>query len=1058
MTKKDKKIKKIPYFLLMVVALCFTLFCGTLMPITPVYAYSEQPSSITNSTNLNFSYNGNTTSIYTSPTGWTKGLSNNETTSGVINLSHYNDSFNLPSDQMPSKILGADDHVLMLNSKTSSSAYKPAVQYYTNASDFALNAYSSYKIKVYTQVTSGAMASIYVDGLEEELSFENINYENASEWTAYTFYITTGFEKQNIKLQLWLGSKPNYTSTGAVFFDNIEFTQISKNEIDTTAPRTKLVNLDKSTLLGGVNADFETNSLADWTSLEAMSTNSYAEIVNLSNSNESDAKGIPYVGTDLSKNNNYAFVLYTKNDAKSYIGYKSQDISLNMYDIVKITINAKTADLDGSAYVKIVENDVKDFNGNVVDAITPNEQTITLSSNSGNKFLNDYTTCTFYLKGRSLYNTSYNIQLWLGSKDSPASGLVAFDNITTENISYEDYSSASTSSTAVKMAFDSDPTTYNISNSAFNDVKKSEKNLTYPLIPNNWTHTAKDEKDIIFGVVNTNDTIYNPSDFAGFANPGNPNGFGSTATDTNNILVMQNVDTTYQSVKSSSFSIDSNSYYKLSFSYKVLETASDVNVFNVYINDENNNTLYANERIANTDGVWKNYVVYINTKAYKNTLNLVLSLGTQDNMAKGIAYIDNVVLVKDENMTDSQYEEIAKENNVLDFEQGNFNLVKYDKNGIYTPLRYTEKLESDSQTSGLANGFGGIIDADNQEDAYEIEKSPNSDSALTYLMVLQTMNKATYSLTAKDSLSLSSDTYHKFSIDVKTQGLTSGLDYDKKYGATFALSGLDEKLEGIVAENWTTYTIYVASTSSVTVNVQFALVSLDDATCGNAFFDNFNYEVIDKETYNLAKLNALDDGTNLFIGNTDSSEDETDNTSKANLEYIWYVIPTLILAVALIVALVAYLMKKVNIKKWEKRKINEYDRDKTVHRDVIRAEAEKRRDASVKELKASVAELEKEKEHIENVHQEQLKASRSNRAKGISKATEREFKQYAKLHTAIENRIATVNKQIDKMNTAEYLLSVQHKIMLEKAKQERIAKEKAYEKEKQEKKAKKNKK
>ena len=76
----------------------------------------------------------------------------------------------------------------------------------------------------------------------------------------------------------------------------------------------------------------------------------------------------------------------------------------------------------------------------------------------------------------------------------------------------------------------------------------------------------------------------------------------------------------------------------------------------------------------------------------------------------------------------------------------------------------------------------------------------------------------------------------------------------------------------------------------------------------------------------------------------------------------------------------------------------------------------------------------------------------------IKKSDEKEFKQYAKLHTALENRIANVNKQIEKMNTAEYLLSVQHKIMLEKAKAERLAKEKAYEKDKKEKKTAKTKK
>lgn len=1060
MTKKVKKIRKLPFVILAAVALCFTFMMGVLFTNVPVFAYSEQPSSVTSSTNLNFAYNGNQTTIYTNPTGWTKGLTTN-TTCGVINLKNFNDSYKLTVDQMPSKIEGADDHVLMLNPKSDASSI-PNRQYYASASDFALSAYSHYKIKVYTKVNMNAYSSIYVTGLDKDLSYERINYNDASEWRDYTFYISTGFEKQNIKLQLWLGSKES-ESDGAVFFDNIEFTQISENEINDTKPRTKYVNLDKSTLIPDINADFEVNNLVDWTRINAMKVDTFASLINLSNNNESIAKDITYVGTDLSRNNERAFVLYTKNDTKSYIGYKSKAINLKMYDIVKVSVNVKTANLNGSAYVKIVENDVLNSAGKKIEAITPNTQTITISSNSSNKFINEYTTCTFYLKGRSLYNTSYNIELWLGSQENPASGLVAFDNIKYEEISYEDYTSAQTDSSAVKIAFDSDPKNFIIANSSFNDVKKDEKTLTYPLTPANWTHTAKNENDIDYGVINTNDDIY--SNYDKFANPGNPEGFGSTSTDTNNVLLMHNINKTYQSVKSSSFSIDANSYYKLTFTYKMfatnnkLDSSINPDIFNVYIQDENNNTLYAHENItATNDNLWKTYTVYFNTKAYSNTLNLILSLGKENDEVSGIAFIDNVILVKDEKMTNETYEQLAKNNNVLDFEQGNFNLVKYNKDGIYTPLRYTESLENaDEVTSGEKAGLGGIVDANDELNT--IEKSPNSTSALNYLMMIRTNNKATYSLTAKDSLSLSSDTYHKFTIDILTKGIEKDLDYKKTYGAIFALSGLDENISGIVSDNeWTTYTIYVACTSSVSVNVKFALASLDLTTSGNAYFDNFTYEVIDKDAYNIAKLNSSEDDTKLFIGNTDTKEDDKNNDSKTNLDYIWYVIPTLLLAVALIVALVAYLMKKVNIKKWEKRKINEYDRDKTVHRDVIRAEAEKRRDADVKELKATITDLEAQRTHIEEVHQEQLKASRANRAKGVSRSDEKEFKQYAKLHTALENRIANVNKQIEKMNTAEYLLSVQHKIMLEKAKAERLAKEKAYEKDKKEKKTAKTKK
>ena len=1057
MTNKQHS-SKIIHAIFMLAIFCLAIFVAPMATIT--LAESQTASFVTNSSNLNFSYNGNTSTVYTSPTGWTKGTESNAT-SGVINVDYYNDTFNLDLDDLPSKMQNADNHMLMINSKSKNDS-TPKAQYYTNSSAFELSPYSSYKIKVYTRVTAellsnntlnSARASIYVTGLENDLAFENIDYNQASEWTAYTFYITTGFEKQNVKLELWLGSKPNYASNGAVFFDNIEISQISQNEI-TSAPRTKALNLDKSALVSDINADFETSSLADWTRINEMATNANAEIIDLSNKNTSESKKITYVGTDLSANNTKALVLYTTNEDTTYFGYRSKDINVKMHDIVKVSVNVKVADLKGSAYVNLVENTVQNMAGSDIEAITPITKSITISSNSNNAFQNNYTTCSFYIKGRSLYNTSFKLELCLGSKSSPASGLVAFDNIKIEEISYQDYSSLSEDTYNVQVALDSDPNSYLISNSAFNVVEKADKTLTYPLTPSNWTHKVEDKNDVVFGVINTNSTIYdaNKESFKGFANPGNPQGFGSVETDSNNILLMRNLNKTYQSITSSDFDIASNSYYKLSFAYNLIETNSETNIFNVYVKDENGQTLYSDQNIARTDGVWKTYTIYINTKVYSNTLNLILTLGQKEETARGIVYLDNVMLAKDANMTQDQYNELAKTNNVLDFQEGNFNLVEYDKDGLYTPLRYTASEENEY-------AFGGMIDAEDATDAYEVEKSPNNTSALNYIMMLQTFDDVTYSLTAKDDLSLSANSYYKFSVDVKVQG--NGIlnankdDYDKTFGAKFALSGLDQQIEGIVSNEWTTYTIYVACTYAVDVNIQFALVSLDNNTSGIAYFDNYKYEVIDSDTYNLAKVNITDTETNLFVDETDVDED-ADTSTPVNIEYIWYLIPTLILAVALILALVAYLLRKFKIKKWEKRKINEYDRDKTVHRDVIRAEAEKRRDESVKEIKARIAELEAEKAHIEQVHQEQLKATRgASRAQGISKSTEREFKQYAKLHTAVENRIISLNKQIDNMNTAEYLLSLQHKIMIEKAKKEREAKEQAFEKDKQNKKAKK---
>jgi len=1048
MTKINKTPKKFLSAIFSIMTLCLVLMFGVLLYNNPVYAISEK---VTKLSNLDFSSNSITTSVNSKPTGWEQGL-NESTTSGTINLNYYNKTnLNLPVDQVPKKLEGFDDYVLMINSKTSSESI-PKVQYYKNTSSLTLDPYSTYKIKVYVQVTKTARASIYVNGLEEPLCFEGISYENASTWVPYNFYITTGLESKSVNLELWLGSKQTNRSEGAVFFDNVEITQLSEKDIDTTTARTKYVSYKSD----NIYENFE-NGFNGWTKINELEENTYAEIINQSTENDSISKDIHYLGTDYSKGNVNALTLYTKEDTKSYFGYKSKDIELGIYDIVKVTANVKTHNLSGSAYVKIVENDVKDLNGNIIEKITPASTSLSITSNSTNKFNNNYQTCTFFIKGRNLYNTSYNIELWLGSEENKSSGIVAFDTITIEPVSYEEYSKATSGSTVAKLELESTVDSYTIKNSAFNDVQKAEKELTYPLIPANWTHNEKDSQENYFGVINTNETIYNANanQFGNFANPGNPTGV-STATETNNILLMHNINETYQSVKSSAFKIESNSYYKLSFAYKLLATdANQQNIFNVFVEDDANNILYTHENLTKTNG-WETYTIYFNTKAYSNELNLILSLGTEENLVKGIAYIDNVMLVKEE-LTASEYEEISKENNVLDFQEGNFNLIKENSNHIHTPLRYNGKLEEGTQVSdsSLDVAFGGIIDASSTQDAYDIEKQENSSNTLNYIMMIQTMDQAKYSLTAKDNLTISANSYYKFTIDIKTQGLAEKdqKDSEEKYGAIFALSGLDEKIEGIVANNWTTYTIYVSSTDSTTVNLQFALKSLDIETSGIAYFDNYSYEVIDSDIYNKAVLNNEDNDKVLFIGNTDVKEDEEEDTTKAenDLTMLWYLIPTLLLAIALILALVAYLMKKVKIKKWEKKKVNSYDREKTVYRDVVRVEAERRRDEKVKEIKNNIAELEKEKAHMEEVHKEQLAERRASRQKGVTFNVEREFKQYAKMHTAIENRIANLKNEIESLNSAEYLLNLQHRIIVEKAKKERASIEKDYESKKKKK-------
>ena len=321
---------------------------------------------------------------------------------------------------------------------------------------------------------------------------------------------------------------------------------------------------------------------------------------------------------------------------------------------------------------------------------------------------------------------------------------------------------------------------------------------------------------------------------------------------------------------------------------------------------------------------------------------------------------------------------------------------------------------------------------------------------------IEVKGKATYSLTNKDQISLQSDSYYKFSIEVYTNLVNRDNVEDVKYGAIFALSELDQSFTEIVSnDEWTTYTIYVATTDAKDVSLKFGLMSGSNSITGWAVFDNFKFETIDETEYSKAKAYAENDDKILLVSKTDTETDDDNNDDSdddsTNNTVIWYLIPSVILFVALVIAVAAYFMKKVTIKKWEKKKASEYDRNSTLYRDVVRREAEKIRDNRIKELNAEIDEVKQEIERIEQIHKENAKVQRTSTG-NISMSQERDFKAYAKRHTALENKIESLQGKIDNMNMPEYLLSIQRNIILEKVRKEKQAKDEKLKKEKLEKK------
>ena len=918
----------------------------------------------------------------------------------------------------------------------------------------SLSAYSYYKVSVWVKTQASAFASIYLSGLDDkaETKFEKIEQ---TEWTEYKFYVATGLEAKPITIDLWLGTS-SLGSYNAVFFDHITMNQISENYFAQEAVVSNKTNvIDYRDYIASpiTNPDFETGTYEGWTVVDHLPLSANAKVFNVNTASAAPTKDLQSAGSSLTQNNNYAFAIYS--DEQTSFGYKSTNFDIQPFESYKISFYAKAINVNGSAYVKLVENnDVLNFYGLDAEAednfYTPMSSKITISANGSGELTNDYTKYTFYVRGHELYKSSLHIELWLGSKDTKTKGSVVFDDFRFEKISQANFNNASTTN-AQKLTLTTLSGTTTVTNGTFNSVKELAKEFEYPLTPSDWTYATSDTSYTKYGIVNTNTTLFDSQkvNFGNILNPQNPNGI-STDIDANNVLMLWNNSPAYQHVTSSSLSLSANKYYNITFDYKTIQQTTDTELFNVYLLDSDGNVLYSDENLCAQS--WTKYTVVVRTTDNSTSLSLRLGLGTKDNKVKAYAFVDNVTFEENTSMNADSYELYVQGGNALDFAIGNFNIISSDTQySMYTPYRYTRKLENGTNPSqGNPIAYGGIIDG--EDNTFGISNSPNNKNALKYMPAIRVDGKATYSLTAKDAITLTASSYYKFSIDVYTKFVGDLEQEDKaeeekaKFGATFALSGLEQSQTEIDTNGeWTTYTTYVKATSDVSVYLQFMLTSESNDITGVAFFDNFIMETIEEDDFSTAE-NFEQNKTTLVIGSTNTEEenpeenpeDEKENPDDENkTNAVWVLIPSLILAVALIMALVAYFMKKFKIKKWEKKKVNEYDRETTLHRDVIRHEAEQQRQKDIAAVKEQIAEIEKEIEKIEEINKQRIKEQRS---KAITRQTEREFKAYANKHTKLENSISALNEKVATMEQPEYVLAIQKKIISDKVKAEKEAK------------------
>ena len=822
------------------------------------------------------------------------------------------------------------------------------------------------------------------------------------------------------------------------------------------------------------NFDFEKDIEADSNTLgdewEIISASSgHGVIQDIANMQPADFKkltGYSYIGNDLSYQNEQALLLYTGNkdengnmqNSEGYVGVRSESININAHQIYKITLKLKCANISqGNFYLKVQEDDkIYDTYSALLSSDKESKKyyalkdgkTSAISSNVTNNWTNDYQTVEMYVKGHSLYNSAISLELWLGDESSNANGCVAIDNITVEYASYESYQSASNK--LELTSFTSSPDT--ITNGFFNQTENEGEGEEYPLKATGWTTYSQSEQNDSGVIYLHNQETYNSMyrsqyEWAGIY-PNNP--VGMTESTPNNVYMMRNASNSYQYIESGTYQISANNYYKLSFDFYT-QNASSLNdsTLRVDIIDENGILLFTKSGISSLDS-WSTMEVLLRTsEAVSHNIKVRIYLGDENHNVGGLAYIDNVIVSADSSSDNSIATAFKTATNKTDLTSFYTNISENGKvtNEITNASAYTLDVDAIYNSSYTDQdkdlcAKGGIISG--SDNPYGVI---NSDLILTdenNYLVINTKVACEAKLTSKFNLNFESDKFYKLTFSLATifdeTALNAKTDeHDCKYGVSILIDGY-QAVTGLVTLNeLKDYSIIYQSTSSSTPTLTVKLVSDCNDTIGTALLTKLDVTTVDESEYNKASTLPAYNDTLFTSKATSATSDEDNNSDEENQNEttnnassnLWILIPSIITGLAVVIGVIGYILRHIKIKKIEKIRKETYDKRMAVNHDAIVAEAQKRRDAELKNLQMAVKTLENDKFNLEEEHKKFVKECREKDGEKISKEMEKAFKVYNNNINRLNEKINILNEKIEYTISAEYLISIQKKIALE---------------------------
>lgn len=1020
-------------FISLLIAVSMLLWCFTTIFSVKTFAtssyYGANSVSVTNGNFDDFTKNTDHLP-YAIDTGWENIVGLNSTTAyaGIVDTGsnfETNGNFDLPANPgVDSSITNADTSILMIRAKNSDTKYgfESKEITLTKAKYYAISVHAKTglrdsKTNTIIENTEG-FGSIYTTlSTKDENNFLNVATNGI--WQTYTMFVETdSFNDAKFTIQLRLGNKTS-SSKGIVFFDQVEVKEIAnidyyeaKAQSDTNS---RFVSLNEDVVEGFKNASFK-DGLTNWTVLNNspyVSTPTKQSINETLNAYEKTS-GINYADNFVYDDGKSLLILNESLDYSKISSATNNNIAISQHGYYRLSMLVKTGSLS-SGGLNVTLAQVADSN-----SITKTQSNLTSSSN-GLKSNNNFALVEFYIRGNAYKSEKVSIAFELGTQETKVSGWAIVDNIVLEKISASEYT-ANTSNDSKVLDLSSKITAITaITNGSFDFVTTSSTD-TYPMAPQNWSGENTD----LSGVIRVR-TGYFTSDAPSYGldtnkNPG-PNSsydiyvqngiYPNASTTYENVLMVRTNNTNNAYFKSEAKALSANSEDKFVKFEVGVKTLGSAKAF-IKLVDKDSNVIAVYDNISSTAN-WTKYTLFINNGLSSQDVNFVL--GVEGDGNNNYAFFDHAKFTDSLEITKTEILE-TQNSKFVDLREDSFYSSSNNQveNNVYSAANFSTFKQDENKLASMHNGVANS----NYITDLKLRENANDKNILVFSNVV----KSYQLLNSNYTYSLTSNNYYEFSVWVKTD--FTNIDNGES-GAIFEILTLDSESNEIVenSENklkfygistnteenngWVKYSIYAVAESDQKVKVVLGLGTQDKTAKGVVYFDDLKVNSISQDEYASKVANDTTIVTKAVKQtNSNNENDSTASSTSTPTDFNFFALfSSIILAVALVLAIAGYLIRRIPKKKTTTivEKSNYSKTTREVNKKEIKQELKENRENKSNDIEAELEKLKAERQKLKDEYE-------------AASQKEESITNKEKMYTAHTKKVNKLTKQIDYLESA----------------------------------------